>query len=188
MNRLTVTGELNRLLKVAKNAKDIDEETLDIYLEDLADLPEHLVIQALGELRKSITFFPSIGEIRDRVVSIVGESILVDPESAFGEVMREVKRVGAKPMPVFQDGVMYPAPSPRFSSPMIAKAVEAIGWTDFCLVEIENMGTLRAQFRDALRAIQRREVDRIVSGRAIGNGLDALSPITIVQLPEGERA
>lgn len=180
--------ELDKLKKVSRNARDIDGETLDLYAEELADLPTDQVIQAIREIRKSSTFFPALSEIRNRVVAIVGESILVDPEAAFGEVMREVQRVGANPLPVFRAGVMYPPPEPQFSSPMIARAVDAIGWKAICGTELEDMGTLRAQFRDALRAIQRREVDRVVSGRATEH-LDALNggTVRIVELPEGER-
>jgi hypothetical protein len=49
---------------------------------------------------------------------------------------------------------------------LIERAVDAIGWDAFCNVDEDDMGTLRAQFRDALRVIQNREVDRVVSGRA----------------------
>lgn len=173
MNR-DILIELDKLAKASRNAGDVTGDTLDIYAEDLEDLPVDQVVQAIRECRRTGTFFPSIGEIRNRVIAIVGGAMLVDPEAAWGEVRREARRVGFNRPPVFANGELQPAPGPQFSSPMIARAVEAIGWRDICLTDDDDVATLRAQFRDALRAIQRREVDRLVSGRQpAGPALDA---------------
>ena len=174
MNQIGI--ELDKLQRVCRNAKDITGDTLDLYAEELADLPPDQVVQAIRELRKSATFFPSLADIRNRVVSIVGEAVLVDAEAAWGEVMREVRRVGIEGKRTsFMGGRSVVIAERTFSSPMIERAVDAIGWRDICMTELDDMGTIRAQFRDALRAVQRREVDRIVSGRAIGTGMTAVT-------------
>lgn len=152
-----------------------DEESCAAYTKRLSDLPERLVIQAIDECANTGTFFPALSEIRNRVTQIAGESILVDPESAWGEVLREVKRVGADGrLTAWRDGKSVVIAEREFSSPLIERAAEAVGWKDICLTDTGDLPTLRAQFRDALRAIQRREVDRVVSGR--GN-----SPVTALE-------
>lgn len=171
-----IKAELFKLHQVAKNARDVDAAVLDIYVEDLADLPTDQVVQAIRELRKSVVFFPAIGEIRSRVVHIVAGAILVDPEASWAEVMRQVKRVGAAGSVSYFDRGEWHTISRQFSSPMVERAVEQIGWAEICMADVEKMGTIRAQFRDALKAIQRREVDAIVSGRATdGAGLTKLA-------------
>lgn len=166
MSDTTVAYELDKLQKVCRNAKDITGETLELYAEDLGDLPADQVVQAIRELRKSSVFFPALAEIRNRVVQIVAGAVLVDPEASWAEVMAQVKRVGtAGSITYFDRGEMRTI-TRQFSSPMIERAVQQIGWAEICGAQVENMGTIRAQFRDALKAIQRREVDAIVSGRA----------------------
>jgi len=161
-----IKAELFKLHQVSKNARDVDAAVLDIYVEDLADLPTEQVAQAIRELRKSVVFFPAIGEIRNRVVQIIAGAILVDPEACWAEVLREIKRVGtAGTVTYFMDGEMRTI-TRQFSSPMIERAVQQIGWAEICGAQVENMGTIRAQFREAIKAIQRREIDAIVSGRA----------------------
>lgn len=185
---MTVVEALDRASKMYPNAK-ITGEMLDIYAEELADMPEHMVVQAIQECTRTQTFYPALAEIRNRVITIAGEGVLVAPETAWGEVMREVRRIGYQR---HANGEEL-----RFSSPMIAKAVESIGWRDICMCEINNLNTLRAQFRNALTAIQHREVDRVVSGRnpsvaAIGEGVqpakrNGLAPIgDLVTLTEWE--
>lgn len=162
---MTVLEALDRASKMFPNAK-VTGEQLDIYAEELADLPDHYVVQAILECARTQTFFPSLSEIRNRVTQIAGESVLVDAEAAWGEVLREIRRVGAEgKRTAWIDGKSVTIAERQFSSPMIERAVEAVGWKDICLTETDDLPTLRAQFRDALRAIQRREVDRIVSGR-----------------------
>jgi len=164
-----IKDELFKLHQVSKNARDVDAAVLDIYVEDLADLPTEQVAQAIRELRKSVVFFPAIGEIRNRVVQIIAGAILVDPEACWSEVLREIKRVGtAGTVTYFMDGEMRTI-TRQFSSPMIERAVQQIGWSEICGAQVEKMGTIRAQFREAIKAIQRREIDAIVSGRATDN-------------------
>ncbi len=159
MNR-RIAAELTKILDFYPNAKisEADKRArVESYAEYLEDLPEDLVVQAIRECAKTSTFYPSLAEIRNRVITIAGEGVLVAPETAWGEVMKEVRRIGYQR---YANGEEL-----RFSSPMIAKAVESIGWRDICMCEIDNLNTLRAQFRNALTAIQHCEVDRVVSGR-----------------------
>ena len=171
-----IAAALTELLDLYPKATH-DEASVLAYARRLNDLPDHLVVQAIEECARTSTFYPSLAEIRNRVTQIAGESILVDPESAWGEVLREVKRVGAEGQrTMWRDGKSVTVAERQFSSPLIGRAADAVGWKDICLTDISDLPTLRAQFRDALRAIQRREVDRVVSGRgsspvrAIENG------------------
>lgn len=162
-----IVTELAELMDLypGKRSEGITEETVTGYAKRLDDLPEHLVIQAITECANTLTFFPALAEIRSRVTRIAGESVLVDAESAWGEVQREIKRVGAEGRRTYFHAGEQHVIERQFSSPMIERAVDAVGWKDICLTDISDLPTLRAQFRDALRAIQHREVDRVVSGR-----------------------
>ena len=125
-----------------------------------------------------------MAEIRKRVIAIVGEAILVDPEAAWGEVLREIRRVGTAGRRTFFAGGEQHVIERQFSSPFIAQAADAIGWADICQTETDDLSTVRAQFRQALKAIQEREVDRIVSGRALDGSLTPLQPGGDPSLPE----
>ncbi len=177
MNR-RIVAELTKIMAFYPSTK-VNEKTVVAYAEYLDDLPEELVLQAIRQCAKSSTFFPALAEIRQMVVTIAGEGVLTPPETAWGEVMREVRRMGYQRR---MQGEAF-----RFSSPLIEQAVESIGWRDICLSETDDLPTIRAQFRNALASIQRLETERIVSGRhpsvaALSDGAasvkrDGLKPI-----------
>lgn len=163
-----IKDALRRAGKMFPHAR-ITPETVDIYAEELVDLPAEVVVQAVRETcRVEEQYFPTLGKIRNRAVAILGAGVLVDPESAWGEVMREVRRVGTRPLPVYVGGEIAEMPSRTFSSPFIAQAVDAIGWEELCQTQTEDMPTVRSQFRKALQAIQDRARDTVQSGRMAG--------------------
>lgn len=190
-----VADALERMAGFYPNATITAEQLAD-YADDLADLPAEAVVQAVRECYRTLKFFPSLAEIRQRVTEVLGDGTLVDAETAWGEVRREALRVGYNRPPVFVNGELRPPAQPQFSSPFIAQAVEDIGWRDICLTDDEDIPTVRAQFRKALDARQRRAKDRVVSGRAPigpalesgnGNGTGDLTAIgDAVTLREGE--
>ena len=158
----------------------VTDEQLDEYMDDLTDLPAEAVIQSLTECRRTGEFFPSLAAIRTRAVELLGGELFVDPEVAWGEVRRNAERFGISGTRVTWavDGERAVEVRMEWSSPLIAEAVESIGWRDICLTDDKQLGTIRAQFRDALSAIQRRKKDAVVSGRAGlgGPALPAGSP------------
>jgi hypothetical protein len=79
-----------------------------------------------------------------QIARLAGE--VTDPdgwEQAWGEVQRQVRRVGYLATPVFDD-------------PALAAAVESFGWRSLCWVEEDQIGTARAQLRDIYRSARQR--------------------------------
>lgn len=176
----SIFAELDKLKQTSRNAKDITGETIDLYVEELSDLPAAQVVQAIQELRKSSIFFPALAEIRNRVVAIVGESVLVNADACWEEVQRNIRRYGAAGVQhVFIGGEMVEQRM-TWSSPILERAMAQFDWREICTTDIEKnpsyMTTVRAQLRNAVRSIQDGEVDKIVSGRSTASsGLTRLA-------------
>ncbi len=69
----------------------------------------------------------------------------LDPAEAWEAVCAERRRVGSWR-------------APEFSDPLISRAVESVGgWLAVCATEMQDEGTLRAQFRDIFTAFARRD-------------------------------
>lgn len=123
--------------------------------------------------RATLTYMQTGGQFPPKpsdVLSIlareqVGSSLL--PEEAWREVMDEVRRVGFHPLPRFVHGKIEPPLERTFSSPLIERAVKAVGWDTICLGEIDDMPTIRAQFIKALQRVldQERRNVQIGAGR-----------------------
>lgn len=172
-----VAEALDRTRRAYPHSRVTDDQ-LNEYVDDLDDLPAEAVVQAITECRRTGEFFPTLAAIRTRAVEVVGGEFFVDPEVAWGEVRRNAERFGVSGTRVTwaPDGEHAVEVRMEWSSPLIAEAVESIGWRDICLVDDKQLNTIRAQFRDSLSAIQRRKKDAVVSGRT---GLDTAA------LPDG---
>lgn len=132
------------------------------YARRLADLPPAAVCAAVERAILTATFPPSIGEIR-AVVAELALGDAVQPETAWAEVMREVRRVGHNRPPTFANGRFLPPEAPTFSDPRIAEAVDATGWAYLCTGE--PMGVVKGQFERTLRAVCERATRRVQNGR-----------------------
>lgn len=122
-------------------------ERIRVYVRQLTDLPLDAVLAALDRCGKTIDRFPSVAEIRREVAnmhSAPGEIA----ESAWPKVMREIKRVGYMKSPVFDD-------------PIIAAAVESVGWRNLCGMDANKAHT---EFLFAYRNLKSARVDSIARG------------------------
>lgn len=190
-----VASALRDLAVGCGTRKTIDGDTLDLYLRNLDDLPDGLVAQACRELIRTQTFFPSIAEIRQRVLAISpAGGALVDPEAVWAEVMQQADRIGPEGVVRELRGGEWIEHRPEFSSPLIAEAVRRIGWRSLCRISLDDEPTVRAQFRRALESVQRQAVDPILSGRTqVGSVLPEGRPDVMRELTamwsrgEGER-
>lgn len=100
------------------------------------------------------------------------------PEAAWAEVMSEVRRVGYNRPPIFHNGQFLDPPLRQFSSPLIAEAVDAIGWAEICTSDRPEI--VRAQFIKALAALMERAVKRVQTGDTPSN-LTAPLPASLVR-------
>jgi hypothetical protein len=160
-NKRKIAAKLRELAFAFPN-REIPEETVVLYTERLSSLPAEAVCLAIDRLIDTSRFFPTIAEIKAAMVEAVVEPGFA--ELAWGEVIREVRRVGFG---------RTAQGRPRFSSPLIGKAVAAVGWETICMSEHPEV--IRAQFVKTLDALVRRETYRIQTGSLSGDS-EAIYP------------
>ena len=117
-------------------------ETVQVYTRLLNDLDEKVLERAAWICMSQCRFFPTIAELREAASS--GQLPRSGVE-AWGEVLREVRRVGYRGEPDFYDLA-------------IVMCVEGFGWRNICLDE-EPM-VLRAHFIRAYESCTRRLEER----------------------------
>lgn len=122
---------------------ELRDDTGEVYCRLLADIPcdllEAAAIQHIAENR----FFPSVAELRelaDRIASYRDRRPTA--LEAWGEVIQQVHSIGSWR-------------KPEFSSPLIARCVECIGWHTICYSEM--IAAERARFIEAYDELVKRE-------------------------------
>lgn len=114
-----------------QSSPDFARQIFHRILKDIdGDLLEAATMQWLSTARP---FHPSPGELRDLALSMITRNEKTADE-AWAEVLEQMHHPGYY-------GV------PTWSSEAIAETMKAFGrWKDFCLVEIDQLGFVRAQF------------------------------------------
>jgi len=144
-----------RELTLAFPHREIPEETILLYAHRLSTLPVDAVCAGIDRLIDTATFFPTIAEIKEAAIAgPIGPDVA---DEAWAEVVREARRVGYNRLPVFRDGRLLPPPTPAFSSPLIAAAVNAVGWELICNGD-NSQGHIRNAFLRTFRSLQEREL------------------------------
>lgn len=136
---------INMLMAAFPNFKP-NEMTPEVYWQTLQDIPtselKAAVLHCVTESGRA--FAPSVGEIRGAVSVIRQASANVPgPYAAWREVCRAIVEIGSYGSPVF-------------SSPLIERTVENIGWRNLCLSE--NQVADRARFVQAYEQLLSRAV------------------------------
>lgn len=139
-------------------------------------VPYPAVEDAVKRYIRTGKFPPKPAELLE-LVSIQQVAPELIPEAAWAEVMAEVKRCGYNRLPVFQGGRFLDPPQRQFSSPLIAQAVDAIGWADLCTSEKPEI--VRAQFTKTLTALMQRAVKDVQTGTR-----PALPDVSVRALPK----
>lgn len=166
-------SEANKIIAILRKVyaeQKIDPDLDTVWAMVFADVPCEAVMAAAKQyLISGDDFFPK----PSRLMKII-EATQYPPElgeDAWTEVMREVRRVGLNPLPVYGAGGVYPAAKPEFSSDVIAHAVRSIGWDTLCLTEKPDI--TRAQFLKTFAAYQQRAVQaRQLGPTALNGGSD----------------
>lgn len=128
-----------RVLSAAYPRFELPEATINIYQRLLADLEFDLLKAATLQCASMCTFFPTISEIRNAAVEIIVMSEGIPSASeAWGEIVREMKRVGRD---------SYPS----FSHPFIDQVVTDFNWAALCMSD--NMISDRSRVMDAYEKI-----------------------------------
>lgn len=109
------------ILSAAYPRFTVTADTGRVYADLLADIDDDLLIAATKQHATSSKWFPSVAELRQAAFNIRAKSRgIPSPAEAWGEVMREVRRVGSWG-------------TPEFSTPLIADTVDGLGgWAALC--------------------------------------------------------
>jgi len=135
-------------------------ENASAYETLLVDLEAGELMAAVTLLSRTSTFLPSIFEIRSAVLDARRGGRGRSPEDAWGDVLSEIRRVGAYGVPVFTD-------------PIVAFTVGRLGWRNLCL-EGRNDAADRARFCELYgQARDRDRRERLASPKLLGGSLPA---------------
>lgn len=130
MSRGTVA--LDRLLAMW----DVDERRKSIYIDRLADIPDHELEAVCNQALDTCKFLPSIAELKE-IHQQLRSGGLVDTQRS-GEQWGQVRKA------IWAEGYMW---KPRFKDPITATVVEQIGWYELCITpEAELSGNMMVRF------------------------------------------
>jgi hypothetical protein len=123
----------------------VSPETLKVYVSMLQDVPLDLLTVSVQQCMAESEFLPTIAKIRERALKL-SQPVAPEPLEAWGIVLKEISKTG-----------FYR--SPKFNDPIIARAVDCIGWQTLC--SSENPVADRAHFSKVYEGILRQaENDR----------------------------
>lgn len=120
---------------------------LQVYHEILDDVDDDLLMAATKQwLSTAHPFHPSPGELRDLALTLTERDEL-SADEAWSEVLDALQRIGSYHVPTW-------------SNEIIAKTMQSFGrWSDFCLIETDQLGIVRAQFMRIYEAQRTRQHD-----------------------------
>lgn len=158
----------------AKLSSDQIKAMLDVWQEDLADIPDDLLTTACRSHREQSQWLPSIFEIRKAAVGLMRQASPAnqDASDAWEDVRRAIQRVGSYGLP-------------EFDNPITTEIVKRMGWREICLSESPTE-VIRAQFeryynehagRLERNAAQSPAVRQFIGAMQIGNGNDPIRRI-----------
>jgi hypothetical protein len=147
------------LLRAAYPAATIPDATHALHCEMLADLDFAAAKAAILRHVRTNRHFPAISEVCTAVAESSIPGGRLSAEMAWAEVLRQVHKVG-----------MYSRPA--FDSPVIQRAVDAVGWREICHSE-EGDPAIRAHFYRSFEAARRSAVEYANIGPALAAGSEA---------------
>jgi hypothetical protein len=171
MTRNEISKLLAMLHTAWPDAKHPDPKAqVQVYEIALHDIPYEAGEKAVASLIQTARFFPVPAEIRKAALSILG--VIMSPEEAWEEVVRQIREVG-----------YYGSPS--FTNPIIAETVRHMGWRNLC--GSDDLDADRSWFirvfeskqRQAITSTQKLPSGRASQARPVGGGdswLDSILP------------
>jgi hypothetical protein len=145
------------ILAAAYPSANVTRETVQVYVADLADIPDDVLDVACAECRATCKWFPTIAELRQASARIQsGADSLPPATEAWGEFLR-LTAIYAN------DG-----DQPPMANPVLEKTVRAMGWRYLCAST--NGVADRARFIDLYDEYSRRAVRQFASAPALTAG------------------
>lgn len=147
---------------------------LEVWQEDLADLPDDLLAVACRNHRERSQWLPSIAEIRASAVSLMRQASPANQIAgeAWGDVKQAIASVGYYSLP-------------QFDNPATAAAVRRMGWREICLDDGPE-GVIRAQFERMYNAEIERMEGKVQQSATVREFVAAMTAPTNGQLPSPE--
>ena len=127
-------------------------EKIAFWLILLNDVPENDFSRAVTRIVRYLPTLPGPADqvnVAALILQHVKEATTRTAEESWGEVIKGISAVGSWG-------------SPSWSSDVLRKTVDALGWKTICLTPDKDMGTLRAHFFRIYNAqLQREYVDKV---------------------------
>lgn len=175
----SISKELRRMLAAyPQHAAKLDATQiaamLEVWLEDLADLPDDLLIASCRNHRERSQWLPSIAEIRASAVSLMRQASPANQIAgeAWGDVKQAIASVGYYSLP-------------QFDNPATAAAVRRMGWREICLDDGPE-GVIRAQFERMYNAEIERMEGKVQQSATVREFVAAMTAPANGQLPSPE--
>lgn len=132
-----------------------DEDSVKVWFNLLKDIPYDVLNNAIIRWISTERFPPTIADLRKMSFRTV-EGAPEDWAEAWKNVKKAIQKFGSYRE---TEGLNSLSDAER-------QAAQRIGWTELCMMDIDNESTNRAQFRDIFNAIlSRREQDGVISER-----------------------
>lgn len=175
----SISKELRRMLAAyPQHAAKLDATQiaamLEVWQEDLIDLPDDLLIASCRNHRERSQWLPSIAEIRASAVSLMRQASPANQIAgeAWGDVKQAIASVGYYSLP-------------QFDNPATAAVVRRMGWRTICLDDGKE-GVLRAQFERMYDAEIERLEGKIQQSSVVREFVAAMTAPANGQLPAPE--
>lgn len=141
----------------------LQDKTVEVYAEMLADLPGDLLKIAAQQALAESRFFPTIAELRAVATRLTATADgRPTAHEAWGEVKRAISRHGAWGRP-------------EWSHPLVGRAVECLDWQSLCYSQTDDEPSWRAQFIQAYNVLEGREQE---SARLLPAVREAVAQLT----------
>jgi hypothetical protein len=146
-------SEITKLMAIISEVYsgfEVSELKVGIFMEFLKDLSYKVVEKAIFIHISQSKYAPTIAEIRKHAVEIMNTQS-VNANTAWGEVKSAIRNFG---MPRTNEAILS-------LSPLTAKVVNAIGFTEIC--KSENQSVIRGQFIKLYNELRQEETDNLVT-------------------------
>ena len=169
------TERIINLLFAAYPQASKNEETVNVYISMLEDIPTPLLNKTIKKCICEQKFLPSVAEIREAAMSLMGT---LDPsrkvknwQEAQTEISKGLSRtwfVGCLGEVPFDHPDFGKPCDPMWSTPEIKAAVDSYGYDNLCRVNEADMPTIWAQLRRAYEQACQRKDEAVVNSYVMG--------------------
>lgn len=123
---------------------EVSDETYKVYGRMLDDIPIQVLRQSVEQCIAESKFFPTVAELREKAFVLMSDvSLMPTASEAWEMVRKEMGRRGFYRLP-------------EFDNPLVAKAVDCLGWRELCTSE--NGVADRAHFMKTYEVLLERAI------------------------------